>query len=348
MSSRINLHVRWTTKTLARFQSCGLSLTNWDESKLLPLQSEKPPVTIEDIGAWLERLIEGLHYQQTKGAVGMQMQVQSIRPAKSPDEELAFGDHAHQCLSDGDLIIVDAFAVSYPIGQQQQPEEPSEEDIIRFRKTLRYDLNDRVLCFLGPRWLSGLIAGSAVPDEGDMLPYLVKTDPLAGLPQRTISVPADNDQTCTLEVCFDPVNELHLLKASAQSSKGKLRFSVGEKVVSRIRNDSKDGLERWVSGTVSALWPELPGERKWELGGVEGEFPAVVPYKVALATGSWIFCQRDHHTLIRREAMAPQARAKGTSKRMEARVTKDGTKERVDHETERRKRMVEVEESDSD
>lgn len=314
----------------------------------MPCTSQQAPVTIEDIGAWLERLIEGLHYQQYKGVMGMQMQVQSIRSAKSPDENIALGDHAHQCLSDGDMIIVDSFAVSYPDRQNEEPEEPSEEDIAKFRKTLRYDLNDRVLCFLGPRWLSGLIAGSAVPDEGDLLPYLVKTDPLPGLPQRTISVPADNDQTATLEVCFDPVNELHLLQASAQSSKGKLRFAVGEKVVIRIRNEGKDGLEKWVSGTITALWPELPGERKWELGGVEGEFPAVVPYKVELTAGSSMFCQRDHHTLIRREAMAPQARVKGTSKRLEVRETKEGTKEKVDHLTERRKRMVEVEESDSD
>lgn len=322
-------------------------MKDWDESRLLPFRSQKPPLTVEDIGRWLEQIIEGLHYQQFKGEVGMQMQVQSIRSSKSADKDLPFDVDAHQCLADGDLIIVDAYAVSFPT-KQQRP-EPSEEDLSKFRESLRYGLNDRVLCFCGPRWLSGLIAGSAVPDEGDILPYLVKTDPLAGLPSNTISVPADNDDTCTLEVCFDSVNELHLTKASAQhiKSKVKLRFAVGQKVVCRIRNSSQDSLEQWVPGTVSVLWPELPGERKWEMGGVSGEFPAAVPYKVDLSNGAYAFCQRDHHTLIRREGMEPQTKVKGTSKRMEVRVTKDGTQERVDHETERSKRMMKVE-SDSD
>jgi len=238
--------------------------------------------------------------------------------------------------------------------QKQEPQD-TERELGELRERLRFGLNDRLLCNLGPRWLSGVVVGTAVPDpeeEGEILPYLVKTDPLPGLPGRTISVPCDEEDTCTLEVCFDPASSLQLglIKAAAavlkEGSKPKLRFAVGESVVCRINNDPKDGLERWVPGMIDKLWPILPGEKTWDMFGVSGEYADSVPYEVALTSGRRVFCHRDDYTLIRREGLQPQTRVKGISKRMEVRSNEDGSKETIDHVTERRK--VVIAESDSD
>merc|ERR1719198_636890 len=115
-----------------------------------------------------------------------------------------------------------------------QKPQYSEEMLEQIRAQLRFTLNDRVLCFCGPRWLSGHIVGTAVPDD-DLLPYLIKTDPIPGLPTKTISAPSDSDGCITQEICFDPVNQLHLVRAAAsivtEASKPKLRFALGDKVV---------------------------------------------------------------------------------------------------------------------
>lgn len=236
----------------------------------------------------------------------------------------------------------------------QRPPEPTEEELEQFRGNLRFGLNDRVLCNCGDRWLSGHIVGSAVPDDDDILPYLVKTDNRPGLPSSTISVPFDEDEVCVQEVCFEPSSlpELRLIKAATaivnESSRPKLRFSTGDNIVCRIRNDPNDGLEQWVPGVIDMTWAEIPGERTWSMADMTGEYADVVPYKVSLKSGRSVFCHRDDHTLIRREGMQPQERVKGISKRMELRRREDGSKEKIDHVTERRKVLEEVSESDSD
>lgn len=277
------------------------------------------------------------------------MRARSIRKHGAP-EELPWEDDASRHLSDGDTIVADLTALTDSVARRTQARPRlTESDLDEIRKALRFDLNDRVLCFCGPRWLSGHVVGSAVPDGDRLLPYLVKTDHLPGLPSKTISVPSDRDGVCTQEVCFDPVSELHLVKAAATLLTGlqrpRLRFAAQDRVACRLKNDPKDGLERWAVGTVSCIWPQLPGELKWETGGVVGEFPSAVAYRVDLSAGGWVYCHRDHHTLIRRDGMQPQTRVKGISKRMEVRRAKDGSKEQVDHQTERSKRMLD---SDSD
>merc|ERR1712032_423716 len=201
-------------------------------------------------------------------------------------------------------------------------------------------------CYCGPRWLSGHIVGTAVPDDDGILPYLVKTDPLPGVPTRTISVPQDDDEICRQEVCFDPYSELHLMKAAAapapEAGKRNTRFTVGDEVVCRIRNRPDDKLEQWVPGKVSETWAKVPGEQKWEIGGVSGDYPDAVAYKVDLSPSGWIYYHRDDYTLIRRKGLEPQTRVKGVSKRMEVRVAKDGSKTRFDHATERGKRLQEL------
>ena len=162
-----------------------------------------------------------------------------------------------------------------------------------------------------------------------------------------------------VEVCFDLLSELFLVKCAAlgriTSSRPKLRFAEGERVVVRIRN-SNDGLECWCSGRVAALWPQLPGERQWDIDDITGEFPKEVPYRVDLVAGppNWIFVHWDSHTLIRREGFQPQTKVKRISKRLEIRRRDDGTMEQVDHLTERRKPVsqinadVDMSDSDSD
>merc|ERR1712039_635837 len=102
----------------------------------------------------------------------------------------------------------------------------------------------------------------------------------------------------------------------------------------RIRNSTEDALEQWIAGTVSSTWPKLGGQLKWEVGDVIGEFPDTVPYRVDFSNGHWVYCHRDHFTLIRREGMQPQTRVKGISKRMEVVQVADGSKQQVDHQTE--------------
>jgi len=221
----------------------------------------------------------------------------------------------------------------------------TEQEVEKLRESLRYDLNDRVLCNCGERWLAGVVVGTAARGQDDeVFPYLVKTDPIPGAPSSTISVPYDDDEVCVQEVCFDPTSELDFVKYAAPpvvNKSKRLRFEVGTKVVCRVRNSKTDGLECWVPGTVSSLWPQLTGDNAWEMeGGISGRYADVVPYKVDLHSGSWILCHKDHHTLIRRQGMEPQTRVRGISKRMEVRQTQDG-QERVDHETERRKIVVE-------
>eukprot|EP00746_Dinoflagellata_sp_MGD_P006264 gnl/MRDRNA2_/MRDRNA2_112196_c0_seq1.p1 gnl/MRDRNA2_/MRDRNA2_112196_c0~~gnl/MRDRNA2_/MRDRNA2_112196_c0_seq1.p1 ORF type:complete len:313 (-),score=54.35 gnl/MRDRNA2_/MRDRNA2_112196_c0_seq1:226-1026(-) len=248
-----------------------------------------------------------------------------------------------------------ADAQAMKLGPRGEP-ELTEKDLEGIRQMLRFELNDRVLCNAGPRWLSGHIVGTAVKGSGvtgDFFPYLVKTDPLPGLPTRTISVSTDDDKTCTQEICFDPSSQLHLVKAAtavvSESSKPTLRFAVGEKVVCRIGNDPKDGLEQWVPGTVSFIWPKLSGDETWELGThIRGKFAEIVPYKIDLTSGGWVYCHRDDYTLIRREGMEPLTRVRGISKRMEVRKGKDGIEEKIDHVTERRKRLMTAESSDGE
>ena len=131
-------------------------------------------------------------------------------------------------------------------------------------------------------------------------------------------------------------------------------------VAVRIKNSTQDGLEQWMSGIVSTVWPRLPGERQWSFAGMSGEFPQEVPYKVDLSPGppNFVFVHWDNHTLIRRDGLQPQDRVKGISKRLEIRTCEDGSVEQFDHLTERHKPVprrpmvdpkdMEVSDSDSD
>jgi len=343
MDSSLKLSVQWGLQTLKDFFELGINMPN-GPSPLINFSTGKgkgkgQPLTIADICNQLELMVASMHFRMTGEEI--QVQMLSIRSAKSPQSQISFGAMARDYFKSGERIQVEAQAATQQMAQSLQ-QYRSEEMLAQFRSSLRFALNDRILCNLGERWFPGAVVGTGICTDEDLFPYLVKTDSVPGAPSTTISVPSDEDAVCVQEVCFQ-LSELRFVKCAAPpvvNQKKSLRFAVGDRVVCRVRN-GEDGLERWDPGTVTFLWPELPGERAWDMGnGMSGEYAAVVPYKVDLQRGNWIYCHKDHHTLIRREGMAPQTRARGVSKRMEIRTNEDGTRERIDHETERRKLLV--------
>lgn len=351
MTTSLSLCVKWTEQTRILFGARGHNIP-WNEEKELKVRCPSAPMTIDDLAKWIEARIEGIYAQMTGSQDDGQAQVMFIRREGAPATAvLPWIDEADRHLKNGDVVIVD---VAFATAQQGPAKRFSEGDLEKIRKNLRFGLNDRVLCFCGPRWLSGWIVGTAVPEDNEVLPYLVKTDPLPGLGSRTICAPIDRDDLCTQDVCFDPSTQLHLTKAAAQEVKEacrpKLRFADGDRAVVRIHNSEDTGLEQWVAGKVSALWPKLAAApEKWSIKGNGGEYPNIVPYKVELDRGSWVYCHRDHFTLIRREDMKPHVLVKGMSQRFEVVKLADGAEEKIDHCTGRRKRMAKkAVDSDSD
>lgn len=363
MADSISLRVHFIDETRAAFDRQGIELP-WPEDELLEicsgdLEGHQGLLNIEDLAMCIERRVECAYSLQTGGQDSAKVRVLATR--KRGDEQiLDWEQPASQLLKNGDSISVECNAMTRSnfrkgkgkgkVKGKGKGMDP-EEILKMIRKNLRFDLNDRVLCNCGPRWLIGHIVGTAVPNEVGLLPYLVKTDPLPGFPSGTISVPGDDDECCIQEVCFN-LEKLNLVKAAApilaSATRPKLRFSPGDSVVCRVRNDAADGLERWVDGTVGAQWPELPGSRQWELNGMCGEYSAVVAYQIKLTLGGWLYCHRDHHTLIRQKGWEPQQRVKGISARMEVRKLEDGSKEKVDHQTARRKPFLEESDDSED
>lgn len=355
MASSIKLSVILTQRSLDIFRKLGLDIPGEKLLQDCEFKCASPPMTIQHVGWWIEQYLQWLYKERSGGTTKIIAQVLAVWNSRT-NEKLDFQNQVGEHLKPSDTVIVEALFLgpvseSFDISQIQP--RWSDQELEDFRKGLRFGMNDRVLCNCGPRWLSGHIVGTAVPEdeEEDLLAYLVKTDPLPGLPSATISVPRDSSEICVQDTCFDPNSQLHLVKAATitapASSKSKLRFALGDKVVCRICNDPQDGLEQWVSGKISETWPKLPGEHKWSMGEVSGNYPDVVPYKIDLVSG-WVYCHRDDHTLVRRQGLQPQTRVRGISKRMELLKCADGTRERIDHVTERRKRLQNAVSSDSD
>lgn len=218
------------------------------------------------------------------------------------------------------------------------------------KKVLRFDLNDRVVCNLGIRWIGGHVVGTD-PEEKDDWCYLVKTDPHPGFESRTISVPDDSEHVCVQEVCFAANSrDMTFTKGAAPevSDKKPLRFEVGARVVCRVRHKA-DGLENWKAGEVQVVNQKLPEPLDWgdEEEDIKGIFPASVAYSVKLDGGGLVLCHADNYTLIRREGLEPQTLVKGVSKRMEERKDSSGKLVRFDHMTERH-RVLDNPESDKE
>ena len=118
-------------------------------------------------------------------------------------------------------------------GEDETGPSYTKQNLKEIRQTLRFGLSDRVICNCGPLWLPGSVVGTAVESDGELFPYLVKTDPIPGMPsstwvglwdtelfslvgfirtlytnvsqrvpkanQGTISVPSDSGQVCVQE-----------------------------------------------------------------------------------------------------------------------------------------------------
>lgn len=347
--SSIDLSVVFGERSLRRLKEVSLDKPWHDMMKNMSFSSRKPPMVMEDLAFQVEAYLEKL-WQQRHGEKGAQLQVQVVKVANQQGTEMfEFKDEVNEHLRPGDTVTMEIHTNSLELAMTPRF---SQELIELIRSRLRFDLNERVVCNCGTRWLSGHIVGTAVPDPADenILAYTVRPDAHPGIPSEIISVPSDNDKLCVQEVCFDPDEQLLLVRSAAsavrESSRPKLRFALGDKVVCRIRNDTTDNLETWLSGSITAVWPNI-GDALWDMDGSSGKFPDVVPYKVEFASGRWVYCHRDVHTLIRAEGMQPVTRVKGISKRMEVLKDANGTKFVVDHATGRRKRSLEDSDSDS-
>lgn len=359
MASCATLCVQLSGLALEVFSTLGVDVS-WDCKQERKFQCRSgQALTIQDVADTIAGGLQVWYMSQTGGEDRIEVRVRSVRPIVAPEKDIPFADPVEQHLTSGDTIIAELLVMTDSMMSTLPPQEAefTDEELQLFRDCLRFGVNDRVLCNCGPRWLAGHIVGTAVPDANSITPYLVKTDPLLGIPSKTIKVSKDTDDVCTQETCFDACKELHLTRSAAHriggSCKPKLRFNIGDAVVCRVRNNVEDGLEQWVAGQVSLLWPTLPTcavkhhacevadcGTCAEVAGMFDALPDVVPYKIDLEAGSCIYCHRDHHTLIRRHGMQPHERVRGISKRIEGRTSKDGGKERIDHETGRCKRML--------
>lgn len=308
--------------------------------------SDSDRITMDEVATTVEKYIEDLYVQRHGEKWGkLQVQAYKLSDLRGTDH-YTFQEEVTTRLQPGDTVAMAVKAI-YAI----QPPHPqmSQEMFDNVRKMLRFGVGDRVLCNIGPRHVSGVIVDTAVPSHSNelVLPYLVETDPFPGYASRRICVPQDSEVVCVQETCFDAETELDLIRSATQviedTSRVKLRFGLGDKVICRVENDAEDWLEVWVPGFVKGVWPSI-GEASWSLG----KLANVVHYKVELATGKWIYCHRDDHTLIRRQGMQPKSRVAGISKRYENIVEPRGRKFRLDYETGRRKRLCPEELSDSE
>merc|ERR1712113_585282 len=127
-------------------------------------------------------------YRQKYGEEYGVLQVQvGMMTDKAGTKEFDFNAKANQCLQPGDTVVMDVQTNLATPRQMPGPPQYTEEMLDQIRKGLRFELNDRVLCNCGPRWLSGHVVGAAVPDASSIIPYLVKTDPRLGLPSKTLT-----------------------------------------------------------------------------------------------------------------------------------------------------------------
>lgn len=226
--------------------------------------------------------------------------------------------------------------------------------LIGFTGKLRFEQGDRVICRLGQRLAPGRILQTNAGDPDDprgglFVAYVVKTDALSSdLPPETVGVPHDGEALCVRETCLpESLEKIAMFCAQADQQQHKLRFSPGDRVGFRVE-DTSEGLDQWICGVVKETWPRLAGPYEFE--GVT--FAETVPYAVVSDAGHarpepLLYCHRDDHTLIRKEANVPQSRTRGVAKRFEKRTLTQGSLEMFDHVTCRSKR-VRAESEDSD
>ncbi|CAE7240231.1 unnamed protein product [Symbiodinium pilosum] len=190
----IKVYIKWSEDTAELFEYLKI---NWSEKELVKIQGPDAPITIDDMSNWIESRVEDMYETANQGMDKIMVQVQWIATASRPKMALKWNDAAHEHFKDEDLVVVGCHAIS----ERWAEKEPgyTKQNLKEIRKTLRFGLSDRVLCNCGGLWLPGSVVGTAVESDGEIFPYVVKTDPIPGMPSRTISVPSDNNKVCVQE-----------------------------------------------------------------------------------------------------------------------------------------------------
>ena len=216
-------------------------------------------------------------------------------------------------------------------------------------RELRFQKLERVVCNVGPEWLSGTIMSLKEPTPGNesvKVPYVVKLD---APHNKLISVPSDDNSTVRTEVCFGQTSDglQFTLFCLPQIKSKPTRFVVGERVTCAVEDGPLAKGSVWAAGTVTAievslelpardLLPEKTITDKWQRG-----IP-YAPYEVELDAGGSVLVHKDAHWLIRDyelQSEGPRQAEGGVRclERIQKRKTGDSW-EIVDHMT-RRKRQ---------
>jgi len=162
--SSLSLYIKWSEKTACSFGPRGYAIP-WSDQEPLEVKCAQPPLTIEDISCWIEARVEVLYAKATAGRDKGQCQVVSMHLG---DQKLPWGDLAGERLKDGDRIVVYAqLATSSAVAAARGP---CETELRLMRTRLRFALNDRVVCNIGARWLSGHVVNTAVVSGGEIAP----------------------------------------------------------------------------------------------------------------------------------------------------------------------------------
>lgn len=193
----------------------------------------------------------------------------------------------------------------------------------------RFQRSDRVVCSLGGGfgWLPGAVQSINEPnphDPRDLFPYLVKLDPPLG---KLISVPEDKKNFCRSEICFDgdvPGGAEFSIACLPLNPTKQRRFGEGDFVCVAVE-DPEDVHTDWAAGEVIQVDVDVGAASK-------------IPYRVRLADtgGRSVLVHREEHRFIRSRNLQSPGPRTGATRVLDKFVTrqkKDGSWEKVDHET---------------
>ena len=196
----------------------------------------------------------------------------------------------------------------------------------------RFGKHDRVVCRLAGRrlWAAGTVTElyCELDDRyhGEtQVPYLVKID---APNERVICVPRDEPNVVRAEVCFGqhtadglsfslwckpvrkPACASHMIsfRSNAAARSKTRRFGVGSRVACSIEDVSGDDDITWAAGTVVEVdYDAAPDARKlyatWDWPCADG----ILPYRVQLDSGGYVFVHRDEHWLVLHLKLQPAA-----------------------------------------
>ena len=209
----------------------------------------------------------------------------------------------------------------------QSKVEPLVQSYLEQPVKSRFEKFDRVVCKIGGEqgWAPGTIQALDESDPSDptgktVLPYVVKIDPPIG---RLISVPYDENPVCRAEICFGQWPEGDLfglnlgfsLRCRPKRKLATRRFGLGDRVACAVE-DSTGDYTVWAPGVITDVDYNVEDDARavqlnwdWTRGG------GVMPYRVLLDSGAYIFVHHDVHWLVRDlnlQPAGPRQSADGT------------------------------------